>query len=97
MNPDGTEATPLTSLTAFIQSIQLQSVSTTGDQFYLGPATIAANGNIFSDFWHFLLTNKKWWLVPILFLLDNRTNALNILGSYPGEILRIVTGLKASG
>src|SRR5262249_12263498 len=41
--------TPLTSITAFIQSIQLQSVSTTGDQFYHGPATIAANGNIFSD------------------------------------------------
>jgi hypothetical protein len=28
-----------------------------------------SNGNLFSDFWHFLLTNKKWWLVPILFLL----------------------------
>jgi hypothetical protein len=27
-------------------------------------------GNLLLDFWHFLVQNKKWWLVPvILFLL----------------------------
>jgi hypothetical protein len=24
---------------------------------------------IVSDFWHFLLNNKKWWLLPILIML----------------------------
>ncbi len=25
--------------------------------------------NLFWEFWHFLRTNKKWWLVPIILVL----------------------------
>jgi len=25
-----------------------------------------SQGNIFSEFWHFLGQTKKWWLLPIL-------------------------------
>ena len=25
--------------------------------------------NLLADFWHFLLQNKKWWLVPLLIIL----------------------------
>jgi len=26
-------------------------------------------GNFFSDYWHFLRHNKKWWLIPIVVVL----------------------------
>jgi hypothetical protein len=28
-----------------------------------------AGANLFSDFWFFLRTNKKWWLIPLLVVL----------------------------
>jgi hypothetical protein len=28
-----------------------------------------AGGNIFSELWGFLATNKKWWLGPIILML----------------------------
>jgi len=33
-------------------------------------ATERSHGsNLLADFWHFLLQNKKWWLVPLLIIL----------------------------
>ena len=31
-------------------------------------ATNQASGSFLSDFWYFLKTNKKWWLMPIIVL-----------------------------
>jgi hypothetical protein len=32
-------------------------------------ASSAFGQNVFSDFWYFLRTSKKWWLAPILVLM----------------------------
>lgn len=26
----------------------------------------AADGSLFSEFWHFLSANKKWWMAPVI-------------------------------
>jgi Family of unknown function (DUF5989) len=48
-------------------------------------ATSEANGGLFSDFWYFLKTNKKWWLMPIivLFLLAGLLMLLSSTGLAP--------------
>ena len=56
-----------------------------------GPSTFEkvaathARGGFLSDFWYFLKTNKKWWLVPIIvvFLLFGVLMLLSSTGLAP--------------
>ena len=36
-------------------------------------------GGFFSDYWHFIRHNKKWWLIPLVVLLL-ALGALTLLG-----------------
>ena len=48
-------------------------------------ATTHTNGGFLSDLWHFLKTNKKWWLIPILcvFLIIGLLMLLSSTGLAP--------------